>query len=273
MDPSDKKISQLPKYIEEETMLEEETKPVMFAMMADSRSSKFSIPKDGIYDHLMEEIFDPNPLRNHVITLHLYVEYWLDKILNGIDVANIDRLTFNKKVNCLNDKGIIEEDLYNNIVAINRLRNVYAHELNLEKANKKVMSLLQKMKTDPYFVTTDDDHFRSVCLQSMMLLEATFANGCKSPRLSDFPHKKVKEKLLKDGQLFWQECEIIDKKEYGYISKYQLRCPLCLKGVIEREKDNTPGFKESDMCSCNVCGLSGNGSMLKLETASGEYKK
>jgi len=252
-------------------VIEEDNKPVMFAMLADSRRSKYAIPEDGVYDNLMEEIFDPNPLRSHVITLHLYVEYWLDKILNGIGAEKVDRMTFNKKVNHLNNKEIIEEDLYSNIVAINRLRNVYAHELDLEKANKKVMSLLQKMKIDPYFVTTDDDLFRSVCLQSMMLLEATFANGCKSPRLSDFPDEKVRDKLLKDGKLFWQECEITDIEEHGYISQYQLRCPLCLKGVIDREKDKTPGFKESFMGACNVCGLSGNGSTLELETVSSEH--
>lgn len=254
-------------------MSEEESKPVMFAMLADSRGSKFAIPEDGIYDRLLEDIFEPNPLRSHVITLHLYVEYWLDRILSGIGAANFAGLTFSKKINFLNGKNVIEEDLYRNIVAINRLRNVYAHELDLEKANKKVIGLLKEMKVDPYFVTTDDDHFRSVCLQSMMLLEATFANGCKSPRLSDFPHEGVKKKLLETGQLHWQECEIMNKTENGYISKYKLRCPLCLKGVIEREKDNTPGFRESDMWPCNVCGLTGNGSYLELETANAEYKK
>ncbi len=255
-----------------EIVSEEESKPVMFAMMADSRKSKFSIPKDGIYDRLLEEIFDPNPLRSHVITLHLYVEYWLDKILNGIGVANIGKLTFSKKINCLNDSGAIEDDLYKNIIAINRLRNIYAHELDLEKANKKVMGLLMEMKVDPYFISTDHDNFRSVCLQSMMLLEATFVNGCKSPRLSDFPHGKVKEKLLKDGQLHWQKCEIMSKTQHGYIYKYELSCPLCLKGVIKREKDNTPGCRESDIWPCNICGLSGNGSTLELGTANAEYK-
>lgn len=253
-------------------MSEEESKPVMFAMLADSRGSKLAIPKDGIYDRLLEDIFDPNPLRSHVITLHLYVEYWLDKILSVIGVANVAGLTFSKKINCLNEKNVIEEELYKNIVAINRLRNVYAHELDLEKANKKVIGLLHEMKVDPYFVTTDDDHFRSVCLQSMMLLEATFANGCKSPRLSDFPHERIKQKLLENGQLHWQECEIMNKTENGYISEYKLRCPLCLKGVIEREKDNTPGFRESYMRPCNVCGLSGDGSKLELESANAEYK-
>lgn len=61
-------------------MSEEESRPVMFAMLADSRNSKYATPKDGIYDRLLDEIFDPNPLRSHVITLHLYVEYWLSLI-------------------------------------------------------------------------------------------------------------------------------------------------------------------------------------------------
>jgi ribosomal protein L37AE/L43A len=106
----------------------------------------------------------------------------------------------------------------------------------------------------------------------MMLLEATFANGGKSPRLSDFPHNKVRDKLLKEGQLHWQECEILDKEERGYISKYKLRCPLCHDGIIEREKDSTPGFKESDIWPCNICNLSGSGTYLDLESANSKYK-
>lgn len=251
-------------------MSDEETKPVMFAMLADSRGSRFAISKDPIHDRLLDEIFDPDPLRSHVITLHLYIEYWLDKILNGLGITNIDRMNFNKKINCLNEKGAIENDLYQNIVAINRLRNIYAHELDLEKATKKVIGLLNDMKVDPYFVSTDADHFRSICLQSMMLLEAIFANGCKSPRLADFPCEEVKNKLLASGQLHWQECEILEKKESGYIEKYKLRCPLCREGIIEREKDNTPGFKESDIWPCNVCGISGSGTTLDLRTANSD---
>lgn len=253
-------------------MLEEKPKPVIFAMLSDPRDSKFAPPKDGIYDRLLDEIFDPNPLRSHVITLHLYVEYWLDKILKCIGISNIEKLTFNKKINCLNNNGAIKENLFNNVVSINKLRNVYAHELDLEKANSKVLGLLKEMKVDPYFISTDKDRFRSICLQSMMLLEAAFENEGKSPRLSEFPHEKVKEKLLKDGSVHWQECEIMSKTECGYISKYKLRCPLCQKGVIEREKDNTPGFKESDILPCNVCDLSGSGTRLKLETANSKYK-
>ncbi len=253
-------------------MPEEESKPVMFAMLSDSRNSKVAAPNDSIYDRLLDDIFEPNPLRSHVITLHLYVEYWLDKILNCIGISKIDKFTFNEKIDCLHKKDAIEEELFNNIVAINRIRNVYAHELDLGKANCKVLSLLKKMKVDPYFISTDDDHFRSICLQSMMLLEATFANGGKSPRLSDFPHDKVKGQLLKDGRLYWQECEILQKEERGYISKYKLRCPLCHDGIIEREKDSTPGFKESDIWPCSICGLSGSGTYLELETANSKYK-
>lgn len=271
MKPSENEDETWPQEIEEEPFFDT-PRPVMFAMLADPRQSKFALPKDGIHERLIDEIFDPNPLRSHVITLHLYVEYWLDRILTTLKNPDVNQMTFHKKASYLKDKGVLDADLFANILAINRLRNVYAHELDLEKANKKVADILLGLKIDPYFISTDSDRFRSVCVQTMMLLESTLANGCKPPRLQAFPHEEARNKLLGTGQLFWQECEIIGKEERGYITTYQLLCPLCLEGSIEREKDNTPGFKESTMWLCKVCGLSGDGSTLKLETANQEYR-
>ena len=51
-----------------------------------------------------------------------------------------------------------------------------------------------------------------------------------------------------------------------------MRCPLCESGTIVRYKDDTTGFKESSMSPCATCGLTGDGSHLKLDTAKPEYR-
>ncbi|WP_414624918.1 hypothetical protein [Calothrix sp. CCY 0018] len=53
---------------------------------------------------------------------------------------------------------------------------------------------------------------------------------------------------------------------------WTLRCPLCVQGSIKREKDSTPGFKESSMWSCGVCGLSGDGVYVELNTAKPQFR-
>jgi uncharacterized protein YutE (UPF0331/DUF86 family) len=244
--------------------MDDDHKPVFFGMLADPRKSKYVIPEERIAEELLDEIFDPNPLRSHVITLHLYVEYWLDKLLEAVSEEKIHKLSFSRKLEILKNKNIIEGDLYDNIQSINKLRNIYAHELDLQAANRKVQALLNEMKVDPYFVTSDKDHFRSICLQSIMLLEATFANGCKSPRLNEFPYEEIRQKLLTEGKIHWQECDMLSKTVDGYISTYKLKCPICQDGVITREKDDTPGFRDSFITACTKCGLTGDGMYLEI---------
>lgn len=87
------------------------------------------------------------------------------------------------------------------------------------------------------------------------------------------PEESRREELLREGWLFWQYCEIIRSEEMGsYETKWHLKCPLCESGTIIRYKDDTPGFKESEMTPCGVCGLTGDGSSLRLETASPQFR-
>lgn len=244
-------------------MKDADEKPIIIAWLK-YPALQSAVEGNQVYEQLYEEVFDPNPERSKVITLHLYVEYWLDKIFERLSISTPD--TFWKKIEGLNAKGTFNKSLYENLLTINRLRNIYAHELDLRSANEKVFDLISKMTLDPHFVCTDQDHFRLICIQTMFLLEATYNNGGRPPELI-FPKEAVREKLCKEGKLHWQDCELISKEQISqYVHRVTLRCPYCSVGTIVREKDVTPGFRESDMTICKECGLTGDGAYLDFKT-------
>jgi hypothetical protein len=218
-----------------------------------------------VHDQLSQQIFEPDEERSKVITLHLFVEYWIDRILEKRSMAFPE--TFHKKVKALNDAGVFTESLFGNLTIINKLRNIYAHEIDLSKAHARVSVLIADLILDPYFASTDRDHFRSVCIQTMFLLESTFDNNGEQP-IAKFPKDETREKLNRDGRLHWQECELLSNDRLSqFVHRYVMRCPFCASGTIIREKDSTPGFRESNMTACGKCGLTGDGSYLLLETA------
>lgn len=245
-------------------MDDEEDNPMIIAWLNNPAMRSSEAATEGVYNQLSEEIFEPDLERSKVVTLHLYVEYWLDKIFEKLAVSPPNM--FWNKVDALNKLGTFSEPLYQNLLVINKLRNIYAHELDLEKAHAEVSALISKMTLDPYFVSTDQDHFRKVCIQTMFLLESTFNNNGRPPEMI-FPADAIREKLKSNGKLHWQDCELISKKQRSrYVHQVVLKCPYCSVGTVTREKDDTPGFRESDMTRCEKCGLTGDGSYLDFKT-------
>jgi hypothetical protein len=243
---------------------EKDNRPIIsFWLQNPSRNWKDFAP-GAIHERLFDEVFDnPDPSRSHVITLHLYVEYWLDRLLRKKGLSQ--SCTFHKKIETLRNQGVLEDALAVNLDAINKLRNIYAHELDLLAANMRAQDLINQLVIDPCFHSTDPDRLRLICIQVMFLLEATYHNDCKPPKIQ-FPHDEVKTHLVADGKLHWQQCEILTREDYDHIQQFVLRCPYCQIGTIMREKDGTPGFKDSFMTACQNCGLTGNGSELDLNT-------
>jgi uncharacterized protein YutE (UPF0331/DUF86 family) len=229
---------------------------------------------DRIYERLSNEISELSDERSKTIVLHLYVEYWLNKLIQrkmGIKREQIERLSFYKKAKTLRDSGVLDDETYQNTDVINGLRNIYAHELELESQKEEIREKLSSLRMSPYFVTTDKDNFRAICLQTMFSLEAIYNNNC-SPVKSEYPQDRVRRQLIRDGEMFWQECEILSREEGPYgVEVYKLKCPLCGKGTIIREHWNKPGFRESEFYPCRICNLGGDGSQLILRTAKEEY--
>lgn len=242
-------------------MMESDEKPVVIAWLSNPASILDKYAPSKVYQQLFEQVFAPDEIRSHVITLHLYVEYWLDKILDKLKVK--DQGTFYKNMVYLNDKGFFQQTTFENIETINRIRNLYAHELDLESVTPKVLELIKKLKLNPLFHTTDKDLLRPACVQTMFELEATYNLGGKIPDIK-FPDADIAKKLKEDSKILWHECQILRKEKSGYIEKFVIKCPRCNEGEVIREKDNTPGHKESSMNSCAKCGLTGDGSYFVI---------
>jgi hypothetical protein len=100
---------------------------------------------------------------------------------------------------------------------------------------------------------------------TLFLLEATYHNDCRPPKLP-FPHREARIRLESEGRLHWQNCEILSREVEGAIEHYTLRCPFYQKGVIRRDRDVTPGFKEASMSECPECGLTGDGFDFDLDS-------
>jgi hypothetical protein len=79
--------------------------------------------------------------------------------------------------------------------------------------------------------------------------------------------EEIKQKLLKNKQLNWGECNILEEKNKPhYVKEYRLQCPYCSIGEITFIDDSTPGFREHDFIPCKNCGLDGRGYTLYLDT-------
>ncbi len=243
--------------------------PEYFGMLGNLRKISKIKDEDKFYKELTNQINDPNPLRSKVLTLHLLVEYWLNKILEelGYSKSRIDDLTFHKKNEELHDNKILDDLIYENVKIINRIRNVYAHEIDLDKLEPKINDLLNGIKFSLDFETSSDDRFLAIAVQTMFQLEEKYYDIKYADKIKVLTDEEVKQKLVKEGRLFWQYCDLLDKKQ-GFLNEteYVLKCPYCFKGKISRFHDDTPGFKESYFIPCNNCKLSGDGSTLLLET-------
>lgn len=108
-------------------------------------------------------------------------------------------------------------------------------------------------------------------------IRGTTANESKSQTRSSMTSADAdaarRERVLREGRVFWQECEILRQESPAQDeTRWYLRCPLCGQGEIVRWKDATPGYKDSSMVPCTVCGLSGDGSYLDVRTAASRFR-
>lgn len=257
----------------------EKEEPVFFSKLANLRRKEKNVSvriESTINDRLFSEIGDIKEQRNKIITLHLFIEYWLNKILEKIfDNENITKNynNFYGKLNELNNLGVLDKTLFFNINSINKIRNKYAHELEIEKIQTQINELINSLIIRPDYETNDADKFRYIVVQTMMDLEEIYhrAEKIKLPILfelesDNLTDEKFRKQLIDEGSLYWQYCKILDTEKIGYITRYVLKCPYCLVGKIIRERDDTPGFKESEICPCDNCGLHGESTELKYET-------
>lgn len=221
-------------------------------------------------NRLFEEVDSIREIRNKIITLHLYIEKAMDRILNLV-FGKRKQMRFYKKIEFLKKGAFIDNNQEYNLKAINELRNDYAHTLEIELIESKYFQLVEDLKLSGYISgNSHHDKFQLVTHQILFELNDVYnrervkrGEGKIEKGLTD---EDVKRKLEEEGQLFWQFCKILKHKKEGYDETYWLQCPYCNKGEIVKEDDRTPGFKESRFIECNRCGLGGDGTTLKIET-------
>ena len=129
-------------------------KAEFYGMLGNLRKKTKVKEQDMLFKKLADQINDPNPLRSKVLTLHLLIEYWLDKILEELGISNLDRLTFYNKNEEIHNRHITEDLIYNNIKIINKIRNIYAHEIDIAKLEPEIDKLLQEINFSKNFEAT-----------------------------------------------------------------------------------------------------------------------
>ena len=240
--------------------------------ITDPREETVSNNKQEIirdHEELEGEIEKIKEKRNKIITLHLYIERAIDRIINLVLGKKIS--SFYGKIEFLKSQKIINGDQFYNLDIINDLRRDYAHILKIEEIEPKYFQLVENLRLSGYiYANPHYDKFQLIVHQILFELKDIYdkenakkGHGEIKKGLTD---KEIKEGLEKDGKLFWQYCKILKYNKEGYEETYVLQCPYCNKGEIVRIRDGTPGFKESFFVKCSNCGLDGDGSYLNIKS-------
>lgn len=109
--------------------------------------------------------------RGKIITLHLYIEEWLDEIIKTFGgITKIKRrLTFWQKAKLIHSIDLMDDLLVNNILLINRLRNMYGHNRKVDE-NKK-LDLIAQLKLRPNYDWEGFNKLDAICSLTMMDLQ------------------------------------------------------------------------------------------------------
>ncbi len=92
--------------------------------------------KQEYFDKYFEKLSLIEEPTTKVLTIHLYTEFWINKLIDlsspkPQEILNRN-LNFSIKLILIYNMGLIPEQLYLNIKKLNKLRNKYAHNLDYE---------------------------------------------------------------------------------------------------------------------------------------------
>ena len=109
-------------------------------------SEKISI--GDTFERMVKELNGVHDMRYTIVMLHLYLEFWLDKVIEKKCKNSKKILEFNffQKLRILNGFGIVSDELFNDIKIINELRNTFAHELDIPE--NEIDTKLIHLKTE-----------------------------------------------------------------------------------------------------------------------------
>jgi hypothetical protein len=108
-------------------------------------------PSNAILGLMMKDISNIKDRRSLVLTVHLFVEYWLNWMIrkhfkNHEEILEDDSRnelkSFSNKAKMLHGLGVLEGDVYKDVRTINRIRNIFAHRIDLD--NPEVQKEFEK---------------------------------------------------------------------------------------------------------------------------------
>ena len=150
--------------------------------------------KQQFFNSLLEELRYITDFELQVLRSHLYIEYQINSVIikkfrnPEFVLDDVDSYSFSKKLTLLKALGVFEgegeEELYNNLITINKIRNSFAHILDKSESEEKVRSLVflltfpKDLLTDQKIVTLREEEtakrFREVITPLILRLEALY---------------------------------------------------------------------------------------------------
>jgi hypothetical protein len=108
--------------------------------------------------------------RGKIITLHLYIQDWLDAVLKKYTGAPEikGRLKFWQKAELVYAVDLIDDITLHNIIKINELRNLFGHVRKPDEHKK--LRLISELKAKPNFESKGFTRLEEICIQTMLEL-------------------------------------------------------------------------------------------------------
>lgn len=144
---------------------------------------------EGIFRSMLADFKGIKDTRGLILVLHLYVEWWLNELIKKyfknsdviLDENPLNNLkSFYNKLMLLNSIGILEGDVFEDIKTVNRIRNIFAHNLDLSHPDvrEKFKSEMERvrMREAREAKMSAEDRFSLLAISLTLELHNVFAS-------------------------------------------------------------------------------------------------
>ncbi|MCH7648924.1 MAG: hypothetical protein IIA83_09990 [Thaumarchaeota archaeon] len=125
------------------------------------------------FERMCKELNGIHDTRYFIVMLHLYLEFWMNQIIEK-KCKNPDKIknfNFSPKLKILNSFNIVPDELYHDIKIFNDLRNTFVHDLDI-KENKIDEKLIQlKNKNAKKVLDSPKSHVRLIGSVTALMAE------------------------------------------------------------------------------------------------------
>jgi len=134
-------------------------------------SKKISI--GDTFDRMCKELNGIHDTRYFIVMLHLYLEFWINKIIEK-KCKNADKIlefSFSQKLRILNGFNIVTDELFHDIKKFNDLRNKFVHVLDIQE--NEIDGTLKQLKNKNVKIALDSPklHVRLISSTTALMTE------------------------------------------------------------------------------------------------------